>query len=68
VRQRLAAWTRSDARRVSCAVWTGRPGAGDQIGERSPLARLSNEAAGCGPFGTELERAHWLRAAVAEGP
>jgi hypothetical protein len=68
VRSRLAAWRKADARRLSCAVWTGLPGAAEQVGERSALGRLAVRQAACEEFNQQLERATWLRASVATEP
>jgi hypothetical protein len=68
VRTWLAAWRKADARRLSCAVWTGRPGAAEQVGERSALGRLAVRQAGCEDFNHQLERTTWVRANLADEP
>jgi hypothetical protein len=65
---RLQSWRKADARRLSCAVWTGQPGASDHVGERSALARLAASDATCDTFNHQLARATWLRARVADQP
>jgi hypothetical protein len=68
LQDRLLSWRKPDTRRLSCAIWTSQPGASEQVGERSPLARLAGRSSACGSFNHELTRVTWLRAKVAETP
>jgi hypothetical protein len=65
LQERLRAWAKPDGRRVQCAVWTGREGAADHIGESSPVARVvENKRASCHELGRALDETRWVARAM----
>jgi hypothetical protein len=65
VRDRLRAWAKPDGRRMQCAIWTGREGAAQHIGEGSQSAKLVDDGkASCQQLGRALDQSRWVPRAM----
>jgi hypothetical protein len=69
VHDRLRTWAKPDGRRTQCAIWTGRQGAAEHIGETSPSAKVvEDKSASCQQLGRALDQSRWVPRAMAEEP